>query len=225
MNQNARYAKNVIPIARELKFKYHDFCHYNKKNPLDELLFILCSVKRSETVYLRAFKSLKQAFPTYRSLNEASVNEMTKGILWGGMQNQKTRQLNGILTVLVDSFGKPTLAPLSKMSDSDCEKFLCSLPGIGKKVARCVMMYSLGREVFPVDSHCWRVSKRLGWISSVGKNETCTSTDMDKLQELIPPKLRLSLHVNILSFGREVCSGRAPKCHICFIRKYCPTQI
>ena len=212
---------DIIPIARELKKRYKDFSHYNRKNPLDELLLILCSVKRGEKVYLRAFKSLKQAYPTFEKLNRASVIELTKKIEWGGLQNQKARSLKKITTTITGKFGRLTLAQLRKMPEEECEAFLCSLPGVGKKVARCVMLYSLGMKVFPVDTHCWRISKRLGWIKANGKHKFCTSQDMDRLQNMVPPKLRLSLHVNMVSLGREFCLARSPKCHQCPITQYC----
>ncbi len=212
---------NIIPIARELKKRYKDHGHYNRKNPLGELLLILCSVKRGEKVYLRAFKSLKQAYPTFEKLNQASVKELTKKIAWGGLQNQKVRSLKKITTAITEKFGKLSLAPLRKMTEEECEKFLCSLPGVGKKVARCVMLYSLGMKVFPVDTHCWRISKRLGWIKANGKHKFCTSQDMDILQNMAPPKLRLSLHVNMVSLGRDLCLARSPRCHQCPIAQYC----
>ncbi len=212
---------NILPITRELRKSYKDFGHYNRKNPLDELLLILCSVKRGEKVYLRAFKSLKQAFPTFKKLNQASVKELTKRIEWGGLQNQKARSLKKMITAITGQFGKLSLAPLRKKREEECEEFLCSLPGVGKKVARCVMLYSLGIKVFPVDTHCWRVSKRLGWIKTNSNHKFCTSKDMDILQDMVPPKLRLSLHVNMVSLGREYCLARSPKCYQCPTEQYC----
>lgn len=213
---------SIAAIALKLKSKYNDFDHHNKKKPLDELFFILCSVKRSEQVYLRAYKSLKQAFPTYNQINRASVKKLSSQICWGGMQNQKSRSLKTLVTALTENFGRPTLAPLHKMTEVECEKFLCSLPGVGKKVARCVMMYSLNKRVFPVDTHCWRISKRLGWLKSEGNRKFCSSRDMDFLQEIIPPRLRLSLHVNMVSLGRDSCKAQSPRCGSCVITSYCP---
>lgn len=221
MKGKGRPPANIVPIARELRKSYKDFGHYNRKNPLDELLLILCSVKRGEKVYLRAFKSLKRACPTFEKLNQASVKELTKQIEWGGLQNQKARSLKKITTAIIKKFGKLSLAPLRKMTEGECEGFFCSLPGVGKKVARCVMLYSLGMKVFPVDTHCWRISKRLGWIKANSKHEFCTSQDMDILQALVPPSLRLSLHVNMVSLGREFCLARSPKCNRCPIARYC----
>lgn len=203
-----KYVPEIEKVALELKKEYKDFAHHNKKNPLDELFFILCSVKRSEKVYLEAFKSLKQEFPRYELLATSSANKIRRSISWGGLQNKKAAAAKEIIKRLIENFGRPTLAPLKKMSDEECERFLMGLPGVGKKVARCVMLYSLDRQVFPVDSHCWRLSCRLGWNGNNRKSGTCTDTAMDYLQVLVPPELRFSLHVNMVSHGRKICTAR-----------------
>jgi endonuclease III len=108
------------------------------------------------------------------------------------------------------------------MSDEEAEAFLLSLPGVGKKVARCVLMYSLGRQVFPVDTHCWRIAQRLGWVRPTQKDKHCAPRDMDRLQSKIPPELRHSLHVNMISLGREICAPTSPRCDECPISAWCP---
>lgn len=216
---------SIATIAQKLRAKYNDFDHHNKRNPLDELLFILCSIKRSEQVYLRAYKSLKRAYPSSKLINQASAEKLSKQILWGGMQNQKSRQLKTLLAMITERFGRPTLAPLRKMTEAECEEFLCSLPGVGKKMARCVMLYSLDKKVFPVDTHCWRISKRLGWITSNDKGKYCSSREMDSLQKMIPSKFRFSLHVNMISLGRDTCLSQSPNCNDCVITAFCPKII
>lgn len=211
----------IDKVARALKKEYMDFAHYNKKNPLDELFFILCSLKRSEKIYLEAFKSLKQEFPRYELLAISSVKKISRAVSWGGLQNQKAAAAKQIILCLIENFGRPTLAPLKRMSDQECEEFLTSLPGIGKKAARCVMLYSLDRKVFPVDAHCWRIAGRLGWIDNWESLRKGTNTDVDRLQELIPPVLRFSLHVNMVSHGRRICSARSPICEDCMIKHVC----
>lgn len=211
------WAPQVYKIAEILSARYQDFKHYNKKNPLDELFFILCSVKRSEKVYLEAFRSLKQNFSRYELLATASVKKISKVVAWGGLQNQKAAAAKEIVKRLIESFGRPTLAPLKKMSDADCEKFLTALPGIGIKAARCVMVYSLDRKVFPVDVHCWRIAGRLGWNG----DKRVSDTAVDQLQDIIPPALRFTLHVNMVSHGRKICTARNPKCNKCIITSYC----
>jgi endonuclease III len=212
---------NIKAITNKLAREYQDFAHYNKKNPLDELIFILCSVKRSEKVYLNAFKTLKRTFPKYELLADTTVQELSQVIAWGGLQNQKATVVKAIINILISKFGRPTLAPLKKMPDKECEQFLLSLPGVGKKVARCVMLYSLNRQVFPIDSHCWRIINRLGWNKNIFNNNYCSTVNMDFLQELIPPSLRYSLHVNMVSHGRKICTERYPKCNACLIKQFC----
>jgi len=121
----------------------------------------------------------------------------------------------------MEKFGEPTLKSLHKMSVKEAESFLLSLPGVGKKVARCVLMYSLGRQVFPVDTHCWRIARRLGWVRPTQKDKHCAPRDMDRLQSKIPPELRYSLHVNMISLGREICTPSSPRCDECPILALC----
>lgn len=106
-------APHVHQIAEILSNKYQDFNHYNRKNPLDELLFILCSVKRSETVYLRAFRSLKQAFPRFEDLAKASKKNLVSKVSWGGLQNQKAASVKALMEAIVDRFGQPSLSKLN----------------------------------------------------------------------------------------------------------------
>ncbi len=212
---------DVKKVALKLKNEYRDFAHHNKKNPLDELFFILCSVKRCEKIYHEAFKSLKRNFPRYELLATTPINKISRTVTWGGLQNQKAAAAHEIVKRLIRSFGRPTLAPLKKMSDEECERFLTGLPRIGKKAARCVMLYSLDRQVFPVDTHCWRIADRLGWNGKNRNGRHVTNNAMDCLQEVIPPEFRFSLHVNMVSHGRKICSARFPKCTECIITALC----
>ena len=217
---NYKCAENVLEVAKALKKKYKDFAHYNKKNPLDELIFIICSIKRQEQVYLASYKALKEKFPSHRNLLEAPVEEIIQVLSSAGLQNQKASMIKNVLSSITAEFGQPTLSPLKTMSDSECEAFLTGLPGIGKKVARCVMLYSLGRQVFPVDTNCWRISQRLGWVTWSNKMNI-KSTDMDLLQAKISPAARFSLHVNMVAHGRLICREQEPLCSKCCISKYC----
>jgi endonuclease III len=218
-DENSRqYSPKIEEVALVLREEYRDFAHHNKKNPLDELFFILCSVKRSEKVYSEAFKSLKRNFPRYEQLATASINKISGAVSWGGLQNQKATAAKEIVRRLIEHFGRPTLSPLKKMSDEDCERFLASLPGVGEKVARCVMLYSFDRQVFPVDAHCWRMAKRLNWAAI---DDNPTAKNVDRLQEQIPRDLRFSLHVNMVSHGRKICVARSPKCRECVIVSFC----
>jgi endonuclease III len=213
--------KYVIEVAARLKKSYLDFDHYNLKDPLDELLFIICSTKTEEASYRNTFRALMESFPTHNAIAAADAGDIARAIVRGGLSKQKAKAIRNLLDAVVARFGEPGLEPLCSMGDEEAEEFLVSLPGVGKKIARCVMLYSLGRTVFPVDTHCWRISKRLGWIRPTQKDKNCAPRDMDRLQSKIPADLRYSLHVNMISLGRKICLARNPKCEICPIAKYC----
>lgn len=213
---------HIEKIASTLRSKYHDFNHYNKKNPLHNLLFVICSVKTDEAKYINTYCSLRRRFPRLKTLAEASENAIAQALKEGGLYRQKARLIRQVMDKTIQCFGKPSLAKLRTFSNAECESFLTQFPNIGKKVARCTMMYSLSRKVFPVDTHCWRISRRLGWISASQRDGRCLPRDMDRLQERIPPDLRFSLHVNMVSLGREYCKAASSRCSECPIKKYCP---
>jgi endonuclease III len=219
---SGKRSKNVGEVAVALKCRYADFNHYNLKDPLDELLFIICSTKTDEANYRASFEALKAAFPTPNQLAQATAVYIAKPIAVGGLSNRKSKAIRSLLDAIVENFGVLTLEPLREMSDRDAEDFLTALPNVGKKVARCVMMYAFNRKVFPVDTHCWRIARRLGWVRPTQKNRRCAPRDMDRLQSKIPPELRYSLHVNMISLGREICTATAPRCEDCPIAAWCP---
>jgi endonuclease III len=220
-----RPSDTIGRAARILRKRYRDFAHHNRKNPLEELLFILCSVQTQESNYRRTFAALRRAFPSFDALASASQKKIAEPLKRGGLSPTKSRWIKTICKRIKAAFGRVTLAPLRQMNDEHCEAFLASLPGVGVKVARCVMMYSLGRQVFPVDTHCWRICRRLGWIRPTCKDGVCSRRDMDRLQEKIPMHLRFSLHVNLISLGRELCLDGNPRCSACPLLKTCPTGL
>ena len=213
--------KIIHEVASILTERYNDFAHHNKKNPLEELFFILCSVRTNKVGYHATYQAFRKEFPRFEMVAEASAEYIAKPLVAGGLAKQKSIALKKAMDMIVEHFGRPTLTPLRTMTDSECEQFLTALPGVGKKVARCVMLYSLGRQVFPVDSHCWRICRRLGWVRRTTREQKPSPKDMDRLQAKIPPRLRFSLHVNLVSLGRDICLPRKPICHVCPIEIYC----
>ena len=213
---------NIRKIQDALYERYKDFSHHNKKNALNELLFIICSAKTYEKNYISAYKNLKFKFKTFKNISNASEREIETTIRFSGLSIKKSQQIKAIFSQITRDFTRPTLSPLEKWSNEECERYLTALPGIGIKSARCIMMYSLGRNVFPVDTHCLRIGKRLGWVPKKWENGALRKKDADFIQERIPPDLRFSLHVNFVSLGRSICRSQQKKCEICPIEPWCP---
>lgn len=189
----------------------------NKPDPLDELIYILLTVQTQHGVDA-VFDTLKQRFMDWDAALRARETTLARLLAPLGLSGQRSRRLRVILRQLRTDFGSCTLDPLRSMSDEDAEAYLRSLPGVGPKVARCVLMYSLRRDLLPVDAHVYRVSRRLGLL----EESVPYGRAHDAIHEVVPPQHRYSLHVNMVRLGRDLCDAKRPRCEDCPLRgRYC----
>lgn len=214
----------LIRISSLLSRRYRDSMHHNKTDPVAEIVFILLSTQTEEYNYLTTYRELRRRFPTWSRVQQATVDQIALVIRKGGLARLKAAWIFALLRSICDKEGSLTLQRLHDLTDAEVEKYLISLPGVGIKTARCVMMYALGRQVFPVDAHCWRICARLGLVPEKHAAKP-TRRDADSLQAIIAPDLRLPLHVNFVSLGRKVCLDPTPKCKRCVLRTLCPTGL
>jgi len=195
----------------------------NPADPVDDLIYIILSRKTREDAYRKTYDALKKRFPDWNALLRARRTTVEKIVSSGGLVARKTESIFGALKMIRDRFGEVTLEPLRDLDDSEVEKFLCSLPEISRKSAFCVMMYTLDRQVFPVDTHVGRVLSRLDPFLDL--DISLAGLDHKKLQsrlaDLIPPPLRFSLHVNLIEHGRSTCLPRKPRCERCELSSFC----
>lgn len=182
----------------------------NQADPLDELVYILLTVM-TEFGVDGVYATLKRRFPTWDALLRARRSTLARLLQPIGLSEQRADRLRTILARLKREHGRCTLDFLHGVSDEDAEAYLLSLPGVGKKVARCVLMYSLGRDVLPVDAHVLRVSKRLRLLAS----DVSWTAAHDAIHALVPAEQRYGLHVNLVRLGRDLCRARNPKCGEC----------
>jgi len=103
--------------------------------------------------------------------------------------------------------------------DDEVEVYLMSLPGVGPKTAAVVLAFSLGRPALPVDTHVHRVVGRLGWI---GPGAGAAAAH-EMLKRIVPPRLRVPMHVGLIRLGREICKPGRPRCEECPLNDLCPT--
>jgi DNA (cytosine-5)-methyltransferase 1 len=210
-------------VARVLAVLYRSPNLGNKEDPTDELVYIILARHTREGAYQQAFELLKQRFASWDDLLDAPRAEVEGIVYSGGLSSKKTAALYAALGKLRQRFGRATLEPAREWSDAELEHFLCSLPEIQRKSAYCIMMYALGRQVFPADTHVGRVLSRLGPYRELGL--ALVGLDHKKLQvllkDIIPPNLRYSLHVNLVQHGRAVCQAPRPRCGDCALRNFC----
>jgi endonuclease III len=228
----ARVAKSPAHVSattrRRLRHKSHRVTallngfygsphHDNKDDPLDELIFIILSQMTTQESFGRAFVHLRETIKSWDNLLTVNLQTLITFIKGAGLSRQKGPRLKAIAHRLQHDFGKVSLAPLFKMSDLAAERYLISLPGVGTKTAKCVLMYSLRRKVLPIDTHVLRVSRRLGLI-----NETVACSDVHPaLEQVVRPADRYLFHVTALSHGRDICTARYPRCNRCALTSLC----
>lgn len=197
----------------------------NLPDPVDELVYIILSRKTREDAYQLTFEVLKRRFKTWEELLDAPRDEVERIVRPGGLLGKKVESLYGALEAIKQRFGSCSLEEARSWSDEELEEFLVGLPEISRKSAYCVMMYSLNREVFPVDTHVGRILARIEPFEELGVE--LEGLDHKQLQaqlaDLVPPLLRYSLHVNLVCHGRSICIAGNPRCSGCEIRKFCRT--
>ena len=190
----------------------------NKPDPFDELVFIVLSQMTTSPSYERVFQRLKNEIKDWNELVDMPLETLVNLIRDAGLSQQRANRLKQIAFKLANDFGDVSLSRIYKYDDEALELYLSSLPGVGVKTARCVMMYSLGRTVLPVDTHTARLGIRLGLVES-GSFKAVTSG----LDDVISPELRFDFHVNAVCHGRSVCRAINAKCDSCVLLSTCPT--
>ncbi|HEX8617063.1 MAG TPA: DNA (cytosine-5-)-methyltransferase [Thermoanaerobaculia bacterium] len=189
----------------------------NREEPLDELIYILLSLKTSFRTYEDTFDSFRKRFKPWGRLLAVAPDEIEAHIRRGGLGSLKARAFVDIARRLKDDFGAVSLDRLKDWSDEDAQRYLMSLPGVGLKTARCVLMYSFNRDVVPVDTHTYRVGVRLGMVPT-SRNPNDAHGAFDKAT---PSGLAYALHTNFVAHGRELCIDPVPKCGECPARHLC----
>jgi len=189
----------------------------NLDNPVWEIFYILLSAQTTEVQYSRAYRDLRRAYPTLRDLADASLKDVQECIWDCGLVTKRALSIIQISQRLLMELGSRPATRLRMMCPEDCFAFLTGLPGIGPKSALCVMMYSLGFDVFPVDVHVHRVAERIGALEK-GLSQRQAQK---KLPLLVPDSRCKELHITMLVHGRVKCVPQNPLCTECPIQSLC----
>jgi endonuclease-3 len=186
-------------------------------NPLDILIETILSQNTNDQNRDKAYQRLKTRFPHWEDVLDVKTKPIVSAIRPGGLAEQKARRIRAILEWIKKQEGKLSLSFLRKMSSEEIKKTIGPLKGVGPKTLHCLLLFGLRREAFPVDTHILRIGKRLGFIPERMGAEKAH----EWMSPLIPKQKSLSLHLNLIRFGRSVCQARNPRCDICFLSKEC----
>jgi len=191
------------------------------RDPVDVLIGTILSQNTSDANSGRAFDSLKAGFDSWEAIASAPAEHIARAIQCGGLFQIKASRIKQVLEQIEKEQGRISLDFLKSKTMAEAEDYLMRLPGIGYKTASCVLLFSLGKPSLPVDTHVFRVAKRLGLIDS--------KTSIDKahslLQEQVPPSKVYQFHIHMIEHGRRICHARQPRCDRCILSGICPSSL
>ena len=181
--------------------------------------FVLTSLSQhtSDVNAGRAFDALKERFPTWAEVAAATPRQIAAAIRSAGLANQKAPRIRAFVRWVKETFGDYDLSAIRAMPTEQVIALLTSVKGIGIKTVSVVLLFSLGRDVFPVDTHVHRICRRVGLVAEKATAERTHH----RMARLVPAGKSMSLHVNLLRLGRTICHARGPKCAECPLRRLC----
>jgi endonuclease III len=188
-----------------------------KRDPLDTLIETILSQNTNDRNRDQAYRALRRRFPRWADVLRSDLREIIQAIRPGGLARQKAGRIREILRWIQDRFGGLDLGVLKGMDSESIKKIFGNLKGVGPKTLHCLLLFGLGREAFPVDTHILRIGKRLGFIPEKMNAEKAHP----RMAALVPKGQSLSLHVNLIQFGRLCCRANHPRCSDCFLTKEC----
>jgi endonuclease III len=207
--------RRVLAIRDRLRLLYGRPSAPPHRQPLDELILTVLSQSTNDRNRDVAFLRLRQRFPSWSAVRDAPNEEIEEAIRPGGISKVKSQRIQDILRALDDP---PSLDHLATMSVEDARAELIALPGVGRKTAACVLLFSFGMPDVPVDTHVSRVGTRLGLFRPGAPFEELH----DDMLEITPRGQELEFHVNLLRHGRRTCHAQRPQCSECALRRMCP---
>jgi endonuclease-3 len=210
-------AESLPYVIQNLKAIYGVPVCESGLDPLDVLIETILSQSTTNVNSGRAFESLKRRFPTWEQARRARVTSIETAIKSGGLARQKSVRIKNLLNEIYERRGSLDLSFLRTAPLDEAEQFLASFKGVGPKTVACTLLFSYGRPAFPIDTHIFRIARRLGVIA-----EKCSDEEAHRqMAKLIPEERYFEVHINLIRHGRKICRPSAPLCEQCCLIDYC----
>jgi len=185
--------------------------------PLDELISTILSQNTNDLNRDTAFNALKERFTSWEALRDAPLRQVKAAIRTAGLANQKAPRIQAALRSITKLRGQLSLEFLRDLPAPEAKIWLRQFKGVGPKTAAIVLQFSLGKPAFPVDTHIYRVTGRLG-LRPAGMN---VEKAHDYFEKLLTPENYYAAHLNLIRLGREICVARKPRCPDCPLKNLC----
>jgi endonuclease-3 len=211
-------AADVPWVLDRLRGAYGPPPAHRRLPALDELVLTILSQNTSDVNRDRAHAAMRRRFPAWEDVLAAPPGELVEAIRPGGLANQKAPRIQAVLATLAGGSHGLDLEWLAGLDGPDALDWLTALPGVGIKTASCVLLFSLGEPVMPVDTHVHRVASRLGLIPERTSAEAAHAL----LTAATPPGRMLEAHLLLIMHGRRTCRAQRPLCADCPLLERCP---
>jgi endonuclease III len=210
--------KNKILQVNQILVKKFGIPRRNKKlpKPIDMIVATILSQNTNDKNSYKAFQRLKKDFPTWQKAAEAKRTKIENSIRIAGLGKQKSSAIKNLLNGLLAKQGKISLDHLKDETDEDALNELTNYKGVGIKTASCVLLFSLDRNVCPVDTHVHRTLNRIGLANTKTPEKTFI-----EINRKLPGGIAHQFHTNLIRLGREICKPSKPSCSICPLIQVC----
>ena len=210
-------AKRALKIHERLLEFYGEPIWRNPLPAIDELVSTILSQNTNDINRDRAFNALRGKFPTWEQVRDARTRDVVAAIKTAGLANQKGPRIQEVLRAITQERGSLNLDFLAGLPVEEARAWLTKFNGVGPKTAAIVLCFSLNKPAFPVDTHIYRVTGRIG----LRPEKMTVEQAHPYLESVFPPETYYAAHLNIIRLGREICTARKANCEICPIRSLC----
>lgn len=205
-------------VYRHLTTKYEPPEWHVSQPAIDELILTVLSQNTNDRNSGEGFRRLKERFADWGEVEKAPARAVASAIKVSGLSRIKSKRIKAILRRIREERGSYSLDFLRNWTAERANDYLRAIPGVGPKTAACVLIFSFGKPVFPVDTHILRVSKRLGILDE----KTNAEAAHELLQAAVPKELTYPLHLLMIRHGRDTCHALKPDCPKCILLRTCP---
>ena len=210
-------ATRAIKVHEKLLEFYGEPVWRNPLPAIDELVSTILSQNTNDVNRDRAFVALRDKLPTWEEVRDAKEKDVIEAVRVAGLANQKGPRIQQVLKAITEERGNLDLSFLKKMSVNEARNWLTKFNGVGPKTAAIVLCFSLDMPAFPVDTHVYRVTGRIG----LHPERMTVEQAHPHLEALFPPETYYAAHLNIIRLGREICTARKAMCEKCPLVKLC----
>lgn len=185
-------------------------------NPVDTMIATILSQNTNDRNSYRAYQNLKSKYKSWKEVADVPRQQIESAVKVAGLGKQKSSTIKKFLSSLKKRNDKFDMEYLQKMEDEEILDELTSINGVGVKTASCVLLFSLDRNVCPVDTHVHRTLNRIGLVDTKTPVKT-----FELISGKLPDGVAHQFHTNLIKLGRNICKPAKPLCSICPIQKQC----